>query len=109
MKPSKKDWKLFRMKIADWQESYMEKLIKEYIMFLNSNLPASSKFWELEKRIKQDKKKPGVILELRKKEMVFDIDRLINDGAITMDDLEEFSDELKVRIKFLQEGYGYDR
>lgn len=28
---SEKDWKLFRSKIADWQEAYMEKLNKEYI------------------------------------------------------------------------------
>jgi len=27
MRPSKKEWKLFRMKIADWQETYMEKLV----------------------------------------------------------------------------------
>ena len=103
MEPSKKDWKLFRTKIYDWQESYMEKLIKEYTILLNKNLPASSRFWELEKRIKQDMKKPGVMLELRKKEIVFDIIDLIKDGAITIDDLEDFSDELKDEVKFLQE------
>jgi hypothetical protein len=95
MVPSKKDWKLFRDKIATWQESYMEKLVKEYILLLNDDLPASSKFWELEQRIKQDKKKPGVMLNLNKQQMVFDIISLINDGVITMDDLQEFSDELR--------------
>lgn len=33
----------------------MERLIKEYISFLSSNEPAASKFWEMEKLIKQDK------------------------------------------------------
>jgi|SRR6056297_207370 len=103
MKPSKKDWKLFRMKISDWQESYMEKLVVEYIDFLKCDKPASTKFWELEKRIKQDKKKPGVILELRKNYMLFDIIDLINVGVITVDDLSDFSHELKDEIKFLQE------
>ena len=32
---SEKDWKLFRSKIADWQEAYMEKLNREYINLLS--------------------------------------------------------------------------
>ena len=98
MEPSKKDWKLFREKIASWQESYMEKLVMEYTVLLNDNLPASSKFWKLEQRIKLDKKKPGVIINLRKQEMLFEIIRLINDGAIKMDDLSDFSDELRNQV-----------
>ncbi|MBE0450900.1 MAG: hypothetical protein IBX70_08645 [Clostridia bacterium] len=98
MESSKKDWKLFREKIALWQESYMEKLVIEYTALLNDSVPASSKFWELEQRIKLDKKKPGVILNLSKQEMLFDIIRLINDGAITMDDLSDFSDELRNQV-----------
>jgi hypothetical protein len=108
MEPSKKDWKLFRDKIGAWQESYMEKLVEEYIAFLNSDLPASRKFWALEKKIKQDKRKPGVILELRKREMLFDIIRLINDGVITMDDLSDFTDELRENVKYLQESMNHE-
>ena len=49
---SKKDWKLFREKLSDWQENYMEGLVKEYANFLNDDKkPASEKFWELEKGI----------------------------------------------------------
>lgn len=103
MEPSKKDWKLFRDKIGSWQESYMEKLVKEYIAFLNGDLPASIKFWDLEKKIKQDKKKPGVILELSKNDMLFDIICLLNDGVIEEDDLMVFSDELRDNVKLLQE------
>lgn len=29
------DWKLYKSKIADWQEGYMEKLCKEYIELLS--------------------------------------------------------------------------
>ena len=29
---SEKDWKLFRKKISGWQEAYMEKLNREYIV-----------------------------------------------------------------------------
>ncbi|MDW7662913.1 MAG: hypothetical protein SCL54_16045 [Bacillota bacterium] len=98
MESSKRDWKLFREKISTWQENYMEKLVMEYAALLNDDLPASSKFWELENRIKQDKKKPGVIINIRKQEMLFEIIRLINDGAITMDDLSDFSDELRNQV-----------
>ena len=29
------DWKLFRKKIAGWQEAYMEKLVREYMDLLS--------------------------------------------------------------------------
>lgn len=103
MEPSKKDWKLFRDKIGTWQERYMEKLVMEYSALLNDNLPASSKFWELEQRIRQDKKKPGVMMSLDKRQMVIDMIHLINDGAITIDDLQDFSEELKNHVKFFLE------
>jgi len=99
MEPSKKDWKLFREKIALWQELYMERLIKEYSEYLNSDVPASTKFWEMEKRIKKDRRTPGVCLELRKSNMFWDIALLIKDGVITFDNLNEFSDELKEAVR----------
>lgn len=34
--------------------------------------------------------------------MMYDILNLIHDGAITMDDLSEFSDELRAHVKLLQ-------
>lgn len=41
MEISKSDWKLFRARIAEWQENYMECLVKEYIDMLNGNGNAS--------------------------------------------------------------------
>ena len=42
----------------------MEGLVKEYANFLNDDKkPASERFWELEKRIKEDKRHPGVVVE----------------------------------------------
>lgn len=76
----------------------MEKLVKEYADYLSSDLPASTKFWGIEKKIKRDRKKPGVCIELRKSDMFWDIARLINDKVISMDDLEEFSDDLKETV-----------
>ncbi len=101
MEPSKKDWKLFRENIAKWQESYMERLIKEYVEYLNSDVPASTKFWEMEKNIKKDRIAPGVCLELRKSNMFWDIALLIKDDVITFDALDEFSDELKEAVSII--------
>ena len=97
---SKKDWKLFREKLSGWQEKYMEGLVKEYVNCLNDDTsPASEKFWELEKRIKEDKHHPGVIMELKKSEVIWDIVRLIRLKVITYDDLSEFSEELQQEVK----------
>lgn len=103
MEVSKNDWKLYREKIPGWQEAYMEKLIASYVKYLQSKEPASTKFWELEKKIKRDRKNPGVLIELNKQDMPFDLIRLIHEGVITVNDLNEFSDELKVTVNFLLE------
>ena len=101
IEPSKSDWKLYREKVGEWQEHYMEHLIKEYADYLNSALPASVKFWELEKRIKRDRKAMGVCIELRKSNMFWDIAGLIHDKFISMNDIEEFSDELKETVALI--------
>ena len=101
---SKKDWKLFREKLSDWQEKYMEVLIKECVNFLNDDKkPASEKFWELEKRIKEDKRHPGVVMELKKSEVIWDIVRLTRLKVIIYDDLSEFSGDLQQEVKSILE------
>ena len=101
MEVSKSDWKLFRTRIGYWQEAYMERLVKEYMDLLVRAENASDKFWKLEERIMKDKKHPGVMLELSKENMIFDIVALINSGVITTADLEGFSDKLRESIDFL--------
>jgi hypothetical protein len=91
---SKVDWKLFREKVPEWQELYMERLTKKYVELLSSPGNASDHFWELEKRIRNDKKHPGVILEMNKSEAIWDIAILVKKKVINLKDLEEFSQEL---------------
>lgn len=104
MDTSKNDWELFQEKLSGWQEKYMEGLVKGYANFLNDDKkPASEKFWELEKRIKEDKRHPGVIMEVNKSEVIWDIVRLIRLKVITYDDLSDFSDELQLEVKRILE------
>ncbi len=98
---SKRDWKLFREKLPGWQESYMERLCKEYVELLTSDAKGSEKFWALEKQIKEDRKDPGVIVSVSRSNMVFDILGLLRDNAITLDDLADFSEEFQEQIKFM--------
>lgn len=98
---SKSDWKLFRERVPEWQERYMEHLAKQYIELLSSPGLASNHFWELEKRIKEDKKSPGVQLEMRKSEAIWDIAIYVRKNVIQLDDLEGFSDELILAVKMI--------
>lgn len=98
---SKKDWDLFKKLLPEWQEAYMERLIKEYILLLNEEKLASDKFWELEKRINKDKSGPGVIIQYRKSDVMMILLKLINDSVITFDDLDGFSDNVKGSLKFI--------
>ena len=80
----------------------MERLNKEYIALLSADdKNASDKFWELEKRIKKDKKHLGVIMEMSKSEAIWNIVDLIRLGVITYDDLSDFSDDLKQAVKLI--------
>ena len=100
---SEKDWKLFRSKIVGWQEAYMDKLNKEYIEILSGEGNPSDKFWKLEKRIKEDKRDCGVQCEMSRSNQFHIIRSLLNEGAITLEDLDDFSDDLKETIKFFSE------
>ena len=102
MEISKKDWKLYREKIAGWQENYMDHLNQQYITLLSSDDGnPSDKFWKLEERIKKDRRHPGVIIEIRKSSALYDIAGLIAREVITYEDLEDFSDELKEAVKMI--------
>ena len=95
------DWKLFRKKLPDWQEAYMDKLNHEYIQLLTGPGDASDKFWELEKRIKNDKHRVGVVADMRRSVMFPNLIDLLRDGAITLDDLDGFSEDLRESLAFL--------
>ena len=95
---SEQDWKLFRKKLPVWQEAYIGKVIEEYKSILQKDLLPSEKFWELEKRIFNDKKKTGVNAIMSRSKMMENIYALLNEGAITKNDLFDFSEELQNEI-----------
>lgn len=91
-----KDWKVFREKLPEWQETYMERLIKEYAELLNSDKAASEKFWALDKRIRADRQSFGVrVNEESGSKLKNILTGLIIEHVISVDDLQDFSEELR--------------
>ena len=102
MEISKRDWKLFKEKIVDWQENYMDRLNQEYLQLLSSPTGnPSDRFWKLEKRIMRDRKHPGVVMQMRRSSAFYDIASLVHLQVITMDDLTDFSEELQDAVRLI--------
>lgn len=76
----------------------MDRLNREYVELLSGDGNPSEKFWKLDKRIKEDRRRPGVQLRLSRSDFIYDIAALINDGAISFEDLVDFSDELRETV-----------
>lgn len=95
------DWKLFRKRLPEWQEAYMDELNQQYAALLASTGSASDKFWKLEERINKDKNDVGVVARMSRSRMEHNILSLLDEGAITLDDLEGFSEELREKMAFL--------
>ena len=76
--------------------------MREYMDLLSEDGSASDKFWALEKRIKKDKQKTGVVVDMRRSMMIQNILQLLGEGAITLDDLDGFSEELREAVGFIR-------
>ena len=105
---TKRDWALFRSKIGSWQEAYIGRLCDEYIELLSGDGDPSEKFWKLDKRIRSDKRNPGVQLQMTRTNFIYNIISLINNDVISMKDLEDFSDDLKETVRVFLERQSRD-
>lgn len=86
----------------------MGRLCDEYIELLSGDGDPSEKFWQLDKRIRSDKRNPGVQLQMTRTNFIYNIIALINNDVIGIEDLEDFSDELKETVKALLERQTWD-
>lgn len=92
------DWKIFRKRVPQWQEDYMKRLNKEYIDILSRNGSAAKNFWDLENRVFKDKRRVGVAIDMRRSKMLINILDLLEDHVINLEDLDEFSEELRKEV-----------
>ena len=98
------DWKLLRKLVPSWQERYMDKLNKEYIEILGRECNPSTNFWELEKRIFKDKRHIGVVIDMRRSRMVSNLLMMLEEKVIVIEELDDFSEELKEEINLYFRG-----
>ena len=80
----------------------MERLVRKYVDVLGSDELASTKFWELEKRIRRDQRSPGVVVEMRRSKLLSNLIGLLDGGVIATDDLNGFSEGLRERISWIE-------
>ncbi len=94
------DWKLFSTKYYEWKNRYLEQFIKEYKELLDSDDTATDKFIKLRDRISKDSRAAVFHLPGRfsRNDMHMNIMALLSNGVITLDDLSEFSDEVKEMV-----------
>lgn len=83
----------------------MEQICQKYIEILSEDTPASTRFWTLDKHIKEDKKNPGVLVtDWRRSTALYLIAELVRRNVITMDELHEFSDDtVSFATRFLED------
>ena len=97
-----KDWKMFRKKIVEWQEAYMDKLLHEYEEIIHEDTDPSDRFWKLNERIRYDRKSSGVSVQMSRSNLLHNLCMLLDEGVISKEDLADFSDELKETVNFLK-------
>ena len=77
------------------------KLNREYAAILAGSGNASDKFWKLEERINSDKKEVGVVAQMSRSQMEYNLLSLLREKAITLEDLDGFSEDLRERMAFV--------
>ena len=77
----------------------MGRLLGEYATMIASRGLASDRFWMLQERLQKDVRKVGVRADMRRSVMDMNLWSLLHEGAITKDDLDGFSDELRQSLR----------
>ena len=98
------DWKLFRRKLPEWQERHMQNLLGEYAGIIASAGPASTRFWKLKERLQKDVRHVGVCANIKRSTMLHNLLAMFGEQAITLEDLDGFSDDLRRQVAIFGEG-----
>ena len=76
------DWKLFRVKIVEWQTRYIERVNKKIAKVLtDEKLSAADRFWKAEKLLNREKNSAGVIVDMRRSTFKVNLLRLLKERS----------------------------
>ena len=89
-----KDWKVYKELMPIWQDRYIKKVNREYITILINDKPAIENYWDLRRKIKEDKGHLLIQFDLRRSTMFNTIYSLYSENIIHNEELLKFSEEL---------------
>ena len=102
-KPAEPDWKAFRKIVPELRERYLGKVNSELMALLqNPKHSPTEQFWDVEERIEREVKVLRTCLDghSRSKMRIF-LALMYQHRMLLDDDLDQFSEELRDRIKQL--------
>lgn len=99
--PAKADWTLFQSLLPQWQERFMSRLCDKYAAVLTGPYRGSEAFWEVKRLIRQDVKRIGAMAGSAQSEVASIFADLLREQVITVEDIADFSDEVKEMVEYL--------
>jgi len=105
-KPLEKDWKIFRKRVPQWRERYLEEQnLRIAALFVDEKKTPTDRFWEAEKETKAVARILVKCLDGHSRSnMEMHLLLMLRHRMIGNEDLAEFSGELKERILRAIEG-----
>jgi hypothetical protein len=100
-KPLESDWKIFRARVPEWRERYLARRTREIASLLtDESKTPTERFREAEQRIGEEAKLLGDLLDGHSRSKMFWVLFAMHRQSFIGDaDLEEFSAELRERIR----------
>lgn len=100
-KPLESDWKIFRKRVPEWRERYLATRNSQLARLLtDESKTPTERFWETEEKINQDARLLVDLLDGHSRSKMFWYLLLMyGQGFIRDDDLDEFSEGLRERIR----------
>jgi len=99
--PTKSDWKLFRERLPDYRERYLQKRSKDFARMLQDpNKTGTEQLWDTYEAMSQEAKQLRRLLDgYHKSDTEMLLARLIRAGIAQLSDLEASSEDLQAEGK----------
>ena len=99
-KPKESDWKIFRKRVPEWRERYLNVKNQEIIAVLtDKNKTPTEQFWDAKEKMKEEARILVDCLDGHSRsKMLYYLILMYRHGLIQDVDLEEFSQELREQI-----------
>jgi hypothetical protein len=96
----KSDWKIFRKRVPEWRERYLQRKNKEIIGVLaDKNKTPTEQFWDAKEKMEEEAKILVDCLDGHSRsKMNWYLLLMYRPGLINNDDLEELSKELQEQV-----------